>query len=96
MEITPARVLATTSTAGLGGFMQRFPASLDTLVGEEGRQLSAGERYVVGLLRALVLNPRVLVVDEAFAVEDGAIVHVRSVGRERPSYDERRTLIATG
>lgn len=69
-EVTPERLVNTIVESGLQSFMQRFPGGLATAIGEEGRQLSAGERYVVGLLRAIIVQPRVLIVDEAFAMLD--------------------------
>jgi ATP-binding cassette subfamily B protein len=55
---------------GLGPFVARFEGGLGTLVGEDGRQLSSGERQVIGLLRALLDEPAVLVVDEGVNAVD--------------------------
>jgi ABC-type bacteriocin/lantibiotic exporter with double-glycine peptidase domain len=49
---------------GFGDFLRRFEFGLATPLGEDARQLSTGERQVVGLLRALLGEPAVLVVDE--------------------------------
>jgi ATP-binding cassette, subfamily C, bacteriocin exporter len=53
-------------------FLTRFPAGLATRVGEGGRRLSAGESQMVGLLRAMVASPDVLILDEALASLDTA------------------------
>lgn len=59
---------------GFGDFVRdRFPAGLLTVVGEEARQLSSGERQVVGLMRAMLDGPAVLIVDEGINAID---VHV--------------------
>ena len=61
---------------GLARFMSRFPNGILTLIGDEGRQISSGERQTIGLLRALWSLPDVLLVDEgmnALDIETGRI-----------------------
>ena len=48
----------------VGPFIARFRAGLATMLGEDGRQLSAGERQMIGLIRVLLATPSVLIVDE--------------------------------
>lgn len=55
---------------GLEPFLERFPHGLLTLVGARGWQLSAGERQIVGLLRAIVDEPEVLILDEGLNAVD--------------------------
>lgn len=52
-------------------FLRRFPGGAGTSVGEGGRRLSAGERQFLGLLRAMLVGPDVLLLDEALAPLDG-------------------------
>ncbi|VAV89935.1 Efflux ABC transporter, permease/ATP-binding protein mlr7818, partial [hydrothermal vent metagenome] len=51
--------------AHLTHFISRLPQGLDTKVGERGLKLSGGEKQRVGIARAILKNPAILVLDEA-------------------------------
>lgn len=58
--------------AGLAEFVAGLPQGLETVVGERGLALSAGERQRVAIARAFVADPAVLVLDEPTSALDGA------------------------
>ena len=65
-----AAVIEALGAAGLAGLLERMPDGLDTVVGERGRELSAGERQRLALARAFLADPAVLVMDEATGALD--------------------------
>ena len=69
-DASDAEVHAALDAAGLAELVARMPAGADTVVGERGRQLSAGERQRIALARAFLADPAVLVMDEATGALD--------------------------
>jgi len=58
------KMVTAVTNLGISGFFDSFPAGLMTVVGEEGINLSGGQKQVIAFTRVLLNNPDILVIDE--------------------------------
>ena len=65
-----AMILEASKLAGVHDFVSRHPQGYDWVVGERGQALSGGQRQAIGLARALLTNPKILVLDEPTSMMD--------------------------
>ncbi|MDP8911166.1 MAG: ABC transporter ATP-binding protein/permease [Actinomycetota bacterium] len=83
---TRAQVIAAARTVGADDFISRLEGGYDTELQERGTRLSLGQRQLVAFARALLADPRILILDEATSSVD--------IGTERKIERALRRLLA--
>ncbi|MFE5861166.1 ABC transporter ATP-binding protein [Streptomyces virginiae] len=98
---TEEQIEAAARAAQAEGFIQALPAGYDTKVGEQGLTLSGGQRQRIALARAILTDPRLLLLDDATSAVDARVEHeiheaLRSVmaGRTTLLIAHRRSSLA--
>jgi ABC-type multidrug transport system fused ATPase/permease subunit len=85
-EARPEDILRAAQTVGAHEFILRLEDGYETQLGERGSRLSLGQRQLVAFARALLADPRILILDEATSSVD--------IGTERTIEQALRTLLA--
>jgi ATP-binding cassette subfamily B multidrug efflux pump len=85
---TPEGIRRAAEMAGLAGDIEGFPLGYETLVGERGITLSGGQKQRTAIARALLREPRILILDDALSAvdtqtEEQILTHLAGVMRGR-------------
>ena len=83
LDATNAEVEAATVAVGADDFIRKLPDGYDSQVGENGVNLSVGQRQIVSFARALLADPRILILDEATSSIDTTTERQIQAGLER-------------
>jgi ATP-binding cassette, subfamily B, multidrug efflux pump len=70
LDATEEEMISAAKTANAHYFISRLPHGYDTVLAERGNNLSQGERQLLGIARAILANPRILILDEATSSVD--------------------------
>ena len=89
-DAEPAEIEIAAEVAGLTSDVRDFPDRFDTLVGERGITLSGGQKQRTAIARAVVREPRILILDDALSsvdtyTEEKILTRLRGIMRERTS-----------
>lgn len=76
IEITDAQIWEAADRVGARKFIERLPGGLDYNVQERGVSLSVGQRQLISFVRAMVYDPKIMVLDEATSSVDTETEHL--------------------
>ena len=93
-DATDEDVIAASKLAGAHDFIVKLPDGYETMIGFGHKDLSGGERQRVSIARAILLNPKILILDEATAAMDTATERMISEALTDISKDRTTIMIA--
>jgi ABC-type multidrug transport system fused ATPase/permease subunit len=93
-DVPPELVEAAARAAQAHAFIEQLPNGYDTVIGERGITLSGGQRQRLAIARALVIDPRILILDDATASVDATTESLIRTGLAEVMQDRTTIVIA--
>ena len=93
-DATDEEIVAAARVAQAHDFITQLPRGYDTVVGERGLTLSGGQRQRIALARAIVSDPRILILDDATSAIDSKIEEAIHEGLREVMADRTTLLVA--
>ncbi len=93
-DVLPGLVEAAARAAQAHAFIEDLPNGYDTVIGERGITLSGGQRQRLAIARALVIDPRILILDDATASVDATTESLIRAGLTEAMRDRTTIVIA--
>ncbi|WP_163195826.1 ABC transporter ATP-binding protein [Clostridium thermarum] len=94
LDATDEEVIAAAKAVNAHEFIMKLPKGYDTDVNERGSRLSVGQRQLISFARALLANPRILILDEATSNIDTATERLVQKGIQKLLYGRTSFVIA--
>ena len=94
LDATDEQVLRAAQAAQAHEFVEELPQGYDTVIGERGITLSGGQRQRLAIARALVIDPRILILDDATASVDATTEAKIRTGLAEAMRDRTTIIIA--
>jgi ATP-binding cassette, subfamily B, multidrug efflux pump len=92
-DATLEQIKAAAKAAQAAEFIEALPNGYDTIVGERGVGLSGGQRQRIAIARALLTDPRLLILDDSTSAVDAETEHAIQGALDQLMRDKRRTAI---
>jgi len=94
LDATDDEIIEVSKAVGAHEFIERLPEGYETDVRERGGRLSVGQRQLISLARALLANPRILIMDEATSSVDAYTELIIQRAMEKVLKDRTSIIIA--